>query len=63
VNIFSPRSPVCRCLASAAISAMMTGRRASKEREAMEFGILFTSHPNSETETYPHRDVHARVTR
>ncbi len=29
----------------------------------MEFGILFTSHPNSETETYPHRDVHARVTR
>jgi len=29
----------------------------------MEFGILFTSHPNIEAEPYPHRDVHARVTR
>ena len=29
----------------------------------MEFGILFTSHPNTVTEPYPHRDVHARVTR
>jgi alkanesulfonate monooxygenase SsuD/methylene tetrahydromethanopterin reductase-like flavin-dependent oxidoreductase (luciferase family) len=29
----------------------------------MEFGILFTSHPNTDTEPYPHRDVHARVTR
>ena len=29
----------------------------------MEFGILFTSHPNADTEPYPHRDVHARVTR
>jgi alkanesulfonate monooxygenase SsuD/methylene tetrahydromethanopterin reductase-like flavin-dependent oxidoreductase (luciferase family) len=29
----------------------------------MEFGILFTSHPNTELEPYPHRDVHARVTR
>jgi alkanesulfonate monooxygenase SsuD/methylene tetrahydromethanopterin reductase-like flavin-dependent oxidoreductase (luciferase family) len=29
----------------------------------MEFGILFTSHPNTEIEPYPHRDVHARVTR
>jgi alkanesulfonate monooxygenase SsuD/methylene tetrahydromethanopterin reductase-like flavin-dependent oxidoreductase (luciferase family) len=28
----------------------------------MEFGILFTSHPNTETESYPHRAVHARVT-
>jgi alkanesulfonate monooxygenase SsuD/methylene tetrahydromethanopterin reductase-like flavin-dependent oxidoreductase (luciferase family) len=28
----------------------------------MEFGILFTSHPNTEVERYPHRDVHARVT-
>ena len=28
----------------------------------MEFGILFTSHPNAEAEPYPHRDVHARVT-
>ena len=28
----------------------------------MEFGILFTSHPNHVTESYPHRDVHARVT-
>ena len=28
----------------------------------MEFGILFTSHPNTEVEPYPHRDVHARVT-
>jgi alkanesulfonate monooxygenase SsuD/methylene tetrahydromethanopterin reductase-like flavin-dependent oxidoreductase (luciferase family) len=28
----------------------------------MEFGILFTSHPNHATEPYPHRDVHARVT-
>ena len=29
----------------------------------MEFGILFTSHPNVDVEPYPHRDVHARVTR
>src|SRR5258707_7214194 len=29
----------------------------------MKFGILFTSHPNTDTEPYPHRDVHARVTR
>ena len=29
----------------------------------MEFGILFTSHPNTEIEPYPHRDLHARVTR
>jgi alkanesulfonate monooxygenase SsuD/methylene tetrahydromethanopterin reductase-like flavin-dependent oxidoreductase (luciferase family) len=29
----------------------------------MEFGILFTSHPNTDTEPYPHRAVHARVTR
>ena len=28
----------------------------------MEFGILFTSHPNHATEPYPHRAVHARVT-
>lgn len=29
----------------------------------MEFGILFTSHPDTEAEPYPHRDVHTRVTR
>ena len=28
----------------------------------MEFGTLFTSHPNTEAEPYPHRDVHHRVT-
>lgn len=28
----------------------------------MEFGILFTSHPNSEREPYPHQSLHARVT-
>ena len=28
----------------------------------MEFGILFTSHPNTDREPHPHRDVHARVT-
>src|SRR5258706_3788896 len=28
----------------------------------MEFGVLFTSHPNPATEPYPHRAVHARVT-
>ena len=28
----------------------------------MEFGILFTSHPDKEREPYPHRDVHARTT-
>src|SRR5215831_8944702 len=33
-----------------------------KERD-MKFGILFTSHPNTDTEPYPHRNVHARVTR
>ncbi len=31
-------------------------------RLRMEFGILFTSHPNHATEPYPHRAVHARVT-
>jgi alkanesulfonate monooxygenase SsuD/methylene tetrahydromethanopterin reductase-like flavin-dependent oxidoreductase (luciferase family) len=29
----------------------------------MRFGILFTSHPNTDSEPYPHRGVHARVTR
>lgn len=29
----------------------------------MKFGILFTSHSNTDTETYPHHGVHARVTR
>ena len=29
----------------------------------MEFGILYTSHANTETEPYPHRAVHQRVTR
>jgi alkanesulfonate monooxygenase SsuD/methylene tetrahydromethanopterin reductase-like flavin-dependent oxidoreductase (luciferase family) len=28
----------------------------------MEFGILFTSHPNTDAEPYPHRAVHGRVT-
>jgi alkanesulfonate monooxygenase SsuD/methylene tetrahydromethanopterin reductase-like flavin-dependent oxidoreductase (luciferase family) len=28
----------------------------------MEFGVLFTSHPNPIEEPYPHRDVHARTT-
>lgn len=28
----------------------------------MDFGILFTSHPNIDVETYPHQDVHQRVT-
>ena len=28
----------------------------------MEFGILFTSHPNHASEPYPHQTVHARVT-
>jgi alkanesulfonate monooxygenase SsuD/methylene tetrahydromethanopterin reductase-like flavin-dependent oxidoreductase (luciferase family) len=28
----------------------------------MEFGILFTSHPDHAREPYPHRDVHGRVT-
>src|SRR6202140_1150447 len=28
----------------------------------MEFGILFTPHPHTNREPYPHRDVHARVT-
>jgi alkanesulfonate monooxygenase SsuD/methylene tetrahydromethanopterin reductase-like flavin-dependent oxidoreductase (luciferase family) len=29
----------------------------------MEFGILFTSHANLETEPYPHHAMHSRVTR
>jgi alkanesulfonate monooxygenase SsuD/methylene tetrahydromethanopterin reductase-like flavin-dependent oxidoreductase (luciferase family) len=29
----------------------------------MKFGILFTSHPNTDTEPWPHHGVHARVTR
>src|SRR5260370_15102981 len=34
-----------------------------RERTFMEFGILFTSHPNAVAEPYPHRDVHERVTK
>ncbi len=29
----------------------------------MKFGILFTSHPDPETEVYPHQAIHERVTR
>ncbi len=29
----------------------------------MEFGILFTSHPDPKSETYPHHAIHERVTR
>src|SRR5688500_17970781 len=39
-----------------------TVRKKRDEGASMEFGILFTSHPNHVTEPYPHRDVHARVT-
>ena len=28
----------------------------------MKFGVLFTSHPHTDLEPYPHRDVHARTT-
>ena len=28
----------------------------------MDFGVLFTSHPNTDVEKYPHQDVHQRVT-
>lgn len=28
----------------------------------MEFGVLFTSHPNPEREPYPHQGLHSRVT-
>ena len=28
----------------------------------MKFGVLFTSHPQTDLEPYPHRDVHARTT-
>jgi len=28
----------------------------------MEFGVLFTSHPNPREEPYPHRDVPTRTT-
>ena len=34
----------------------------NERRGNMEFGILFTSHPNPNEEPYPHRDVHARTT-
>ena len=30
--------------------------------DGMEFGILFTSHPNPASEPYPHREVYVRVT-
>src|SRR5215471_13189508 len=43
--------------------ALPADARESPEELPMEFGILFTSHPNTVTEPYPHRDVHARVTR
>ena len=28
----------------------------------MEFGILFTSHPDPKSEVYPHQTIHERVT-
>src|SRR5260370_40846095 len=31
-------------------------------RGRMEFGILFTSHPHTDLEPYPHREGHDRVT-
>src|SRR5919197_553289 len=37
-------------------------RKDTKRGDGMEFGILFTSHPNHASEPYPHREVHARVT-
>src|ERR1700682_1681688 len=39
------------------------GRKGQPPEGDMEFGILFTSHANAEREPFPHRDVHARVTR
>jgi len=33
----------------------------SKGSIPVQFGILFTSHPNADAEPYPHRDVHKRV--
>ena len=48
------------------LSARLGGRLAhtapSVEEPGMEFGILFTSHPNHASEPYPHHTVHARVT-
>src|SRR5215475_10400186 len=38
-------------------------RAQPREKARMKFGILFTSHPNTDTEPYPHHGVHARVTR
>jgi alkanesulfonate monooxygenase SsuD/methylene tetrahydromethanopterin reductase-like flavin-dependent oxidoreductase (luciferase family) len=40
----------------------MIGRGVREGEARMEFGILFTSHPNTDREPYPHREVHARVT-
>ena len=34
-----------------------------KEERFMEFGILFTSHPDPKAELYPHHSMHERVTR
>ena len=39
-----------------------SSRQLSRRTIRMEFGVLFTSHPNHATEPYPHRDVHARTT-
>src|SRR5262249_8866971 len=41
---------------------MMFAGRSAAEHARMEFGILVTSHPNTDTEPYPHRGVHVRVT-
>jgi alkanesulfonate monooxygenase SsuD/methylene tetrahydromethanopterin reductase-like flavin-dependent oxidoreductase (luciferase family) len=41
----------------------MPANEHARRGNPMEFGILFTSHPNTEAEPYPHRGVHARVTR
>src|SRR5256885_1016214 len=45
------------------VEAGLEGQPPGEERARMEFGILFTSHPNQDVEPYPRRDVHARVTR
>ena len=42
--------------------AMNTGDVSGLRGDTWNSAILFTSHPNTEAEPYPHRDVHRRVT-
>src|SRR5689334_829783 len=44
------------------MAAALGSQSTRKARGNMEFGVLFTSHPNPQEEPYPHQAVQARTT-